>query len=349
MASAARGEASALERVTVLRLQRKAPWFGALAGGQARRIAWLTDRSTPATIRPASQPGARPPDGGVSRFDFESATSDQPGGQRVRVPHLSGVELVASPDGCRHRGHEVEDPLREQRVVRHPLWALHGFADVRDHAAAPAADLVAKDAQRTSPAAPDRTLGHDASQSAVPSEDRAHLDHEAASQNAHLERRVVKIAWRPPLDSSRDRLEHPAVEAHRTTTGAERKPVEVDGRSRLRPMRDNGQPRGLGCGSRSASFCRAGSAPDARGRRERCRAAGTLSMAGGCSRGCDVYASSRNVIIARSQVPTPPSSCRVRPLSPAQPEPCLTGSLPASVTDARPAEPRRRLGERNIV
>jgi hypothetical protein len=160
--------------------------------------------------------------------DIETAAGDQPGDQRVRVPHLACPELVASPDRRRHLGHQLENAPRESRVVRQPLWALDRLVDVRDHAAAPAPDLVAEDAERARPAAADRSFGDDAAPGTVAVADGCHLDHEPSLRHPDFERRVVEVAGRSLLEPRRHRLEDAPVQPHRTTARTQREPVEVD-------------------------------------------------------------------------------------------------------------------------
>ena len=49
----------------------------------------------------------------MHRLDLEATAGDEPGGQRVGVPHLSCSALVAAPDETRDGGHEVKDVLSE--------------------------------------------------------------------------------------------------------------------------------------------------------------------------------------------------------------------------------------------
>jgi hypothetical protein len=98
----------------------------------------------------------------IDRVDVEAGAGDEPGDQGVRVPHLACPELVAAPDRRRDLRHQLEDALRESRVVRQPPWALDRLVDVWNHAVTPAPDLVSKDAQRTGPAAADRRFRDDA-------------------------------------------------------------------------------------------------------------------------------------------------------------------------------------------
>ena len=114
----------------------------------------------------------------MHRLDVKATAGDQPGGQRVGVPHLSCLALVASPDECRHGGHEVKDVLREQRVACQVLWALDCLADIRDHSVAPAAHLVTEDPEAPCQTASDRAFGNNAPLSSVVVTDRCLLDHE---------------------------------------------------------------------------------------------------------------------------------------------------------------------------
>ncbi len=62
--------------------------------------------------------------GRMHRIDAEAAARDQPGDQRVRVPHLASPGLVASPDRRRYVRHEVEQAAREKWIVCQPLRAV---------------------------------------------------------------------------------------------------------------------------------------------------------------------------------------------------------------------------------
>lgn len=153
------------------------------------------------------------------RFDPEAAADDQPGDERVRVPHLACVQLVAAPDECRHLGHEVKHAPRHLGVICQPPWALHSLADIRDLAIAPAADLVAEEPHGSRPAASDRPFGNNAAHLAVVIADWCHLDHVAPIRHMHRQRRVVEVAARTPLVPRYDCLEDAAVQPHGMPTG----------------------------------------------------------------------------------------------------------------------------------
>ena len=72
---------------------------------------------------------------------------DEPGDHRVRVPHLARPELVASPHGRRHGRDEVAEPACDPRIAGQPARRTDSRAEIRDGPIAPAADLVAEEAQ----------------------------------------------------------------------------------------------------------------------------------------------------------------------------------------------------------
>src|ERR671912_29788 len=86
----------------------------------------LNQRTRPESEPPplsARDDDPRPPAGGSpargkrNRSDIEPATREEPRDGRVRVPHLTGAKLVASPDGRRHLRHELQDAAGVIRVV----------------------------------------------------------------------------------------------------------------------------------------------------------------------------------------------------------------------------------------
>ena len=164
----------------------------------------------------------------ADRPGVDTAAHKEPGDDRIRVPHLPGVELVASPDGCGHPRHEMEQSPRRILVLRQPLGALDSFANVWDDPITPAPDLVAEDAQAARPAAPDRTSGDGPSLLPIGVWHGTTLDREAALRHVDLERRVVEIEAPPAFQQRHGSLENLAIEPHGVTTGAQGKPVEVD-------------------------------------------------------------------------------------------------------------------------
>ena len=102
------------------------------------------------------------------QFGVHPGTFEQPGRERVGVPHVAGVELVPSPHRVRDRWHQIEDELRASDVGRNADRSPNGFVRIRDGALTPSADLVAEDAEPSRPARPDRAFGDDAAFSARP-------------------------------------------------------------------------------------------------------------------------------------------------------------------------------------
>ena len=181
-----------------------------------------------ATSRPASHPGARPLSGGRS-VGGEACRCDQPGDHRVRVPPLAGAELVAAPHRRRDRRHQVEHALRHRRFLTEPAGSLDGLAEVRDRSAAPAAELVAEQAQPPRDAGAHRAGGdHPAARLARVGR-RRQLDREAIATEVDDQGRVIEVASRAALARRDEGLVDLAVEPDAMPARAERDPVEVDG------------------------------------------------------------------------------------------------------------------------
>src|SRR3954469_6701033 len=167
-------------------------------------------------------PGRRPNRPGVDR-----TAPDHPGDHRVRVPHLAGPKLIASPDGSRDLRDDVEHATSTTLIDGQSLRTLYGFGDVRNSSAAPKPDLVAEDPKSACPPTADRALGHDAPVLAAPVVDRGLLDDVRRPLKRHLEGGVVEITRRTPLQPRRDRLVHATVEPDEMPSGPQRQPVQV--------------------------------------------------------------------------------------------------------------------------
>jgi hypothetical protein len=169
----------------------------------------------------------------VDRLGREAAACDQPGDDRVGVPHLAHAEFVSTPNGSGNVRSKIEHSLGDISIIRQSLRTFDCFVDVRDDSATPTAHLVAEDPEPSCPAASNRAFGNNATLLAVAVGDRRLLDHEAALRHAHLECGVVEVARRPPLEPRCHRLEDAPVQPHRMPACAKREPVEVDPRFRL--------------------------------------------------------------------------------------------------------------------
>jgi hypothetical protein len=102
-------------------------------------------------------------------------------------------------------------------------------AEVWDGPAAPAADLVAKEAQPAEVATPDGAHRDDAATRLVGVRRRRYLDRVAITVDHDDERGVEELAPLSMLAERVDRLEDPAVEADRMTARAQRDPIEIGG------------------------------------------------------------------------------------------------------------------------
>src|SRR4051812_26184001 len=166
----------------------------------------------------------------LNRPDVDRAARDHPGDHRVRVPHLAGPKLIASPDGSRDLRDYVEHAASAILVGGQSARTLYGFGDVRNMSAAPKPDLVAKGPKSACPPTADRALGHDAPVLAAPVVDRRLLDDVRRPRKLHLKRGVVEITRRTPLKPRRDRLVHATIEPDEMPPGPQRQPVQVYGR-----------------------------------------------------------------------------------------------------------------------
>ena len=107
------------------------------------------------------------------------------------------------------------------------MRALDRLRDVGDDAVAPAADLVAEEAEAPGCSCADRTLGDDAPLATL-APSRRLLDHEPPFRHLHFEGRVVELRAVPVLQPRRDRLEDKAIQTNGVTARAERQPIPVD-------------------------------------------------------------------------------------------------------------------------
>src|SRR5437764_14929639 len=103
----------------------------------------------------------------LDRLRIEAGARDQPGDNRVRVPHLACAQLIASPHWRWYVGRERKQSTCSLRVVAQVLGTVDRLGDVRDDAVAPAAYLVAEDSEPPCPMAADRSFGDNAAVSRV--------------------------------------------------------------------------------------------------------------------------------------------------------------------------------------
>jgi hypothetical protein len=123
----------------------------------------------------------------LNRVALESALDQDPGNDRIRVPHLSSAKLVATPDKARHRGNDLQDALGGLSIVCQSARPVNGLGDVGDVATVPDPHLVAEDAKATGPASSNRSLGHDTAITSVEIGNRGLLDHVDPILGVHLE------------------------------------------------------------------------------------------------------------------------------------------------------------------
>lgn len=92
-------------------------------------------------------PGSAAPRRWAQSCRREARVGDQPGDHGVRVPHVAGPQLVAPPHGGRDGRDEVDQSACDPRIGGELVRSPGRFAEIGDRAVAPAANLVAKQAQ----------------------------------------------------------------------------------------------------------------------------------------------------------------------------------------------------------
>ena len=228
-------------------------------------------------------PARRAATGGrVYGVDIDTDACQQPRSDRVGVPHLAGAELVASPHRRRNIGDQVENALCKGRIICQPPRAVDCLVDVWDHAMTPSSDLVPEDPHRSGVAASNRALRDNSAQCPVSVTYGCRLDHELSFRHVDDEGGVVQIHGRPLLQAGHHRLVNAAVQPHGVTTGAQRKPVEINAGLAL-GRHAEARPDGATGASREAIGVPASFAPGAFPARNRQRAVTTVTGAGASS------------------------------------------------------------------
>ena len=153
----------------------------------------------------------------------------QPRRQGVRVPHLTGGQLISTPGVGGKLRYQLQHPASLIGMVSHPHGATDGGSHVRDGAPAPAADLVTEQPRTSQESGADRSLRHHPSVAACRPH-RRHLDGSGHVVEVDLERRVEEVAAGASGDGRGQRLVQSAAPPHRRRRPprTQRNPVEVD-------------------------------------------------------------------------------------------------------------------------
>ena len=134
---------------------------------------------------------------------------------------------ITTPDRCRSFWKEVKQSLGDCRIVGQTTRALNGFVEVGDDAVAPAAVLVAKDAQAHGAASANGTLCNHATLLAMFVGDWGLLDHKPSAREVHFKSAVVEIVAFTVVDHRVTRLVDATVQPDEVAACAQRQPVEV--------------------------------------------------------------------------------------------------------------------------
>ena len=114
----------------------------------------------------------------MDRVDACPTARQDPGDNRVGVPHLPSTELVTAPHGRRNRGQRLEDSFCNFGIVGNPDRAPDRLIDVGNRAFSPAPNLVAEDPESPEPSHSDGTRRYHTSLFTMQIRDRRLLDHE---------------------------------------------------------------------------------------------------------------------------------------------------------------------------
>ncbi len=160
------------------------------------------------------------------RGGIVAARREEPGGQRVGVPHVadpvsSRPQVNAGTWGTSRRSSSERARSVATLSGRPTASARSGMTPLR-HLRTSYRNRTEVPSQR----APHRSLENDAALRLLPGPRGGHLDHEAVRAGAHLERRVVEVARRPMLSPCRDGFEEASADMHAPAARTQRQPVQ---------------------------------------------------------------------------------------------------------------------------
>ena len=200
--------------------------------GRRTRTSGVPLASRAATTSPASQPGARPCEGGrmaavswplsarsheVNELEFHISpawSSSRPQVEAGNAPTRSSTRWAMSRSELRRSGLPTAS-------------AMSGMSS-----SLPAVHLVPEQARSTQPGRTDGSFAHDTAVERLRAPDGRHLDDEPCAVEAHLQRGVIEVERLAMLVTGRDRLEGEPAPAHEPggVAGPQRQPVQVDAR-----------------------------------------------------------------------------------------------------------------------
>ena len=176
-------------------------------------------------------PAGRWPD----RRQVDATSSESPGHDRVGVPHLTDVRLVATPHRRRYLRQHFEHTSRAHDRCGHTHGTSDRSTDVRNSAVAPSPDFVAEDAEPTRASDAHRPFGNDASGGAVRIRYRCLFHDESALGHLHDQCRVVEIASCSVTCPGGQRFEDLPADPYDMGAGSERYPIQIDRGSGVAP------------------------------------------------------------------------------------------------------------------
>jgi len=182
----------------------------------------------------------------VDRREVDAASSESPGHDRVRVPHLTGVRLIPTPDRSRDLRQHFEHASCAHERRGHTDWTSDCGANVRNLTVPPSPDLVAEDAKAISTSHAHWPFSNDAPRGAVGTGYGCLFHDESALGNLHDQCRVVEIATGSARRQGRQRFEDLPADPHNVGTCSERYPIQID-RGGVAPGGAHDHVRRVGC------------------------------------------------------------------------------------------------------
>lgn len=177
-----------------------------------------------------------------SRFDGHTAAHEQPRNDRIRVPHLAGLQFISTPYEWWNVSHKAEEQLCLIEVSAKKLRTGHRMTRVRNHPFVPTANLVSERPKASESVAEDRALDRYTPRRRVSIWDGPRcLNRVSALRCHHLQRRVVESNSRSVLTPSHERFVDEAVRANKSNaTSTERNPIQMHAELRWCPQRTFG-------------------------------------------------------------------------------------------------------------
>lgn len=185
---------------------------------------WIFASSRHKTRFPAWRPTAN---WWFERSSVKSCSREQPRDHGVRVPHLAGFELIATPHEHWHLRYQLEESSSVKEVGGKPLRTVYRLTEIRNYTFSPEPKLVAKNPKPTGPVGAYGAFGNNATLKPAPIRNWRHLDGMATLRREDLESGVIQVLHRAIGEKGRNGLIDASVPPDKVAAGAQRDPIDV--------------------------------------------------------------------------------------------------------------------------